>query len=71
MDKVSSQKMAILKHLKKHGSITSMEAFKKYGVTRLSGIIYQLRDDNNIKTIMIETKNRYGNRVNYGKYILD
>ena len=33
----------VLQHLLKHGSITSYEAFKLYGITRLSAKIYDLR----------------------------
>mgnify|MGYP003142255246 CR=1 FL=1 len=33
----------VLTHLELHGSITSMEAFKEYNATRLSGIIFTLR----------------------------
>ena len=40
---VKTQSDAILWHLKKHGSITSYEAIKEYGATRLSGIIFNHR----------------------------
>lgn len=38
----------ILHHMKTHGSITTMEAFTLYGVTRLSGRIWELRKNHNI-----------------------
>lgn len=41
--KTDSQNAKILKHLKKHGSITPLEALTKYGCFRLSARIYQLK----------------------------
>lgn len=38
-----SQNEVVLRHLKKHGSITTWVAIHKYGITRLSGVIYILR----------------------------
>lgn len=38
-----TQNEIILNHIKKHGSITSMEAFAEYNITRLSGRIHELR----------------------------
>lgn len=35
----------ILRHLEKYGSITSWEAIKEYGCTRLSQYIYLLRNE--------------------------
>lgn len=39
-----SQNETILTHLQAFGRITSLEAIKKYGITRLSARIYDLRD---------------------------
>ena len=44
----------VLEHLKTHGSITSLEAIQKFRATRLSSIIYRLRDRYNITTIMMD-----------------
>lgn len=61
----------VLKHLKEHGSITSIEAIEQYGATRLSAIIYKLRKRGfNIETITIPFTDRYGTKSQYGKYIL-
>ena len=62
----------ILAHLKLKGHITSMEAIKKYSITRLSAIIYTLRSDGYIiKSIHKTGKSRkYGWRTNYVDYIL-
>lgn len=63
---------AILKHLEENGSITSWEAIKEYGATRLSAIIYNLRNtyDLNIVTETISFVDRYGTPSDYAKYIL-
>lgn len=61
----------ILKHLKNNQGITSMEAFEKYGATRLSAIIYNLRDDGYvIKNVNRECLNRYGDKVRFVEYQL-
>ena len=44
MDK-KSQKQKVMSYIRKHGIITSVEAFKALGVTRLSAIIYYLKED--------------------------
>lgn len=61
----------VLDHLKKHGTITSMEAIENYGATRLSAIIFNLRKQGyNIDTIDVKSVDRYGNSVVYGKYVM-
>lgn len=52
-----TQNEMILHHMKVHGSITTMEAFQKYGVTRLSGRIWELRKNHNIIGTPETTKN--------------
>lgn len=69
-EKITNQKQEVLRHIKRYGSITSMEAFEKYGITRLSAIIYILRREYEIVTIMRTSVNRYGNEVNYAEYRL-
>lgn len=69
-EKITNQKQEVLRHIKRYGSITSMEAFKKYGITRLSAIIYILRREYEIVTIMRTSVNRYGNEVNFAEYRL-
>lgn len=67
-----SQRADVLNHLRVFGSITSWEAIKEYGATRLSAIVYDLRKQGwNIGGEMIESKNRYGNPVRYKRYELD
>lgn len=59
----------ILKYLKKHKSITSMQAFEQFGVTRLAAIIFNLRKEYDIDTLMMETTTRYGETCQYAKYV--
>ena len=63
---------AVLLHLEQYGSITSWEAIKEYGATRLSAIIYNLRYKYglNIETENVEFIDRYGTHSDYAKYIL-
>lgn len=63
---------AILLHLEEYGEITSWEAIKLFGATRLSAIIYNLRYkyNMNIRTEKVEFTDRYGTPSDYAKYIL-
>lgn len=60
----------VLKHFERKGSITSMEAFKDYGITRLSSIIYKLRETYEIETVDEVSKNRYGEKTRYARYVM-
>lgn len=61
----------ILIHLKEHNGITSWEAIKEYGCTRLSARIHELRK-RGIEIINKNTysRNRYGQNVRYVRYCL-
>ena len=66
-----TQRERILNHLEKYGSITTWESFERYGDTRLSDKIYQLKKlDYEFDEEWITTKNRYGKPVTFKKYIL-
>ena len=57
--------------MKEHNGITSQDAFKHLGITRLSARIKELRESGyNISTIMIDGTNRFGEPVRYGLYVL-
>ena len=61
----------VLEYLKKHESgITSMQAFNMFGATRLSAIIFILRKEYIIDNVPCESKNRYGEKVYYDRYVL-
>jgi len=63
--------IAVLNHLRENGSITSMEAIERFGATRLSSIIFNLRHRGyEIETVTKGTVDRYGHAVNYAKYVL-
>ncbi|MBO7712535.1 MAG: hypothetical protein J6S85_03145 [Methanobrevibacter sp.] len=60
----------VLKYLQKNKSITSIEAIDKFGATRLSDIIFRLRDKGyNIVTNKEECIDRYGNTCYFGRYV--
>lgn len=64
---------AIQLHLIEKGNITSWEAIKEYGATRLSAIIYNLRYkyNMNIRSEKIDFTDRFGSKSSYAKYILE
>ena len=65
-----NQMVAVINHLKKFGTITSLEAIEKYGCTRLSDKILKLRKRGYIiDTVMKEGTNRYGDTCHYAKYV--
>lgn len=69
MNKTESVKI----HLENHGAITSWEAIKEYGATRLSSIIYNLRHQYglNIENEWVEFTDRFGSKSKYVKYTLN
>ena len=61
----------VVAYTKKHGSISSIEAFQFLGITRLSARIFELEDKGirfNRKTETV--KNRFGEEVRYTRYSL-
>lgn len=67
--KKTTQKDRVLQHLKDNGSITSWQAIKHYGCTRLSDVIYRLKEEHHIKTETVNSTNRFGDKVHFAKYI--
>lgn len=61
----------IEQYLRDRGSITSWEAIKEFGITRLSAVIYILRNERNleIETRYETMKNRYGDSVTFARYV--
>ena len=67
---VKSQSDAILWHLKTYGSITSYEAIREYGATRLSAIIFNHRKEGyDIDSLPLTKKTRFGRNTTIAKYI--
>ena len=70
MKKKTNKTQEVLKHLQKRGSITSWDAIMKYGATRLSAIIFNLRERGYlIDSIYMDGKDKYGNTSHYVKYV--
>ena len=68
---MKGSKVRILEHLRTYDGITSYGAFKKFGETRLSARIKELRDAGyTIETVMMEGENRYGDTTRYAFYVL-
>lgn len=66
-----AQWQIVLDHMRKYGGITSNEAFVKYGITRLSDVIFKLRKKGYvIDTVPQCNKNRFGKKVHYALYKL-
>jgi len=61
----------LLDYLKQFKHITSLDAIRDLGNTRLSATIYQLRNDGyNIESEDIKVANRWGSATTVSKYIL-
>ncbi|HIQ90735.1 MAG TPA: helix-turn-helix domain-containing protein [Candidatus Coprosoma intestinipullorum] len=66
-----TQAERVLEYIKRFGSITTLEAFRDLGVTRLSARIFELRNKGlNIDSTSVTSKNRYGETCTYAKYFL-
>jgi len=67
---VKTQRDAILWHLKTYKSITSWEAIKEYGATRLSAIIFNLRNEGyQIDSHPELVKTRFGRPTKIARYL--
>lgn len=67
-----SQNQMVLSHMTKHKTITSMDAFSIYGITRLSARIYDLRErGHKIGMVWENGTNRYGEPTHYGRYFIE
>lgn len=68
------QTVKVRNHLLRYGSITSQEAWRLYGITRLADVIYKLRFKRHplldIETDMQYERDRHGQPIQYGRYIL-
>ena len=61
----------VLRHLRDHGYITSLEAINEYGILRLSARIADLKDKGiPIASMRTTGKNRYEEPVSYSVYVL-
>lgn len=61
----------VLEYLKENGSITPREALNECGSMRLSAVIFNLKKDGyDIETEMETSKNKWGDKVSYARYVL-
>ena len=69
---MGKQQERVLQYMNDFGSITSLDAFKDLGVTRLSAVIHTLRHKKGyeIKANMESCKNRYNELVYYARYTM-
>jgi len=68
---MKGQRQAVLNELKAGNEVTNRTMHNKYGIERLSGIIFDLRGMGyNIHTIMKDGKTRFGDSTKYASYIL-
>lgn len=65
-----TQRSRVLRYMREYGSITSLEAFRDLGITRLSGVIFDLRKDHAIGPTTESSRNRYGEKTSYSRYYL-
>ncbi len=71
MEKLSQCKM-IIKYIRDFGSITTLQAFKDLGCTRLASRITDLKNRGyRFRDKYVTSKNRYGVKVSYKKYYLE
>lgn len=66
-----TQKETMIRYLKEHKTITTLEAVTKLFILDPQKIIQQLRVKYNISDEWIHTKNVYGKSVKYKKYKLE
>lgn len=67
-----TQNQMVLEHLREHNTITSMEAYTLYGITRLAARIANLKQlGYKIASERKSGKNRFGNMVTFAEYILE
>lgn len=68
----TTQTVKVREWLESGKTLTSNEAWSRWGITRLSAIIFRLRRQGyDISTSIVDTENRYGEPVRYGSYKLE
>lgn len=68
--KKQSQDNIILEHLKKGKTISTMEAFKLFGIVDLQSVIRNIRKTTDIQDKWVKGTNQYGEPTRYKKYFL-
>lgn len=66
-----NQKQKVLRHLKQVGTLDPITALRDYSVFRLASRICELKDEGHtIKTEMVTSKNKFGEKVCFAQYTL-
>ena len=69
---MGKQQERVLNYMQDFGSISSLEAFKDLGVTRLSAVIFVLKRKGHVISSRTEKcQNRYGEPVHFARYRLE
>ena len=67
----TNQRQRIINYIREFGSITSKEAYDDLGITQLATRIKELKEQGyEFKTEWENSKNRYGEQVDFKRYYL-
>lgn len=70
MGKVN-QKQRVIDYIQRYGSITSLDAFRDLGITRLAAVICNLKKEGYaFNTEYVSRLNRYREKVTFARYSL-
>lgn len=65
---MTTQKQMVLDYIKEFGSITPLDGFRDLGITRLSAVVFDLREEGHeINAVIEKGKNRFGNQTRYAR----
>ena len=65
------QAQRVLDYIEEFGSITSLDAFRDLGITRLSAVVFDLRQAGyNVQADTESHKNRYGELAHFSRYYI-
>ena len=68
--KKQSQDNIVLEHLKKGKTISTMEAFKLFGIVDLQSVIRNIRKTTDVQDKWVKGINQYGEPTRYKQYFL-
>lgn len=67
-----TQKDMVLDYMNQYGSISTLEAFRDLGITRLSARIFELKEKGvHIGSKWTTAKNRFGKKVAFMTYYME
>lgn len=71
MSKKTTQRDRVIDYIRNFGSITSWQAYADLGIMQLGARIFELEDEGYVfRKETVESKNRYGEKVQFKKYSL-